>query len=143
MASQDLHSDIKTEIGFKLQVVDTDEYWVGKVIDTQNYESIEFVWASGDITDGVFRISFQHGDEAEGAAILDETAVSDEWIVGNATKVLDNTMSNSTNRYGYVGKKRYVKCEIKPDAGITTGGIMGIVMEKSNPRNAPVPEEHV
>lgn len=139
MASQDLHSDVKTELAFNIQLVNTTEGWLGNIIDTQNYESIEFIWASGTITDGTYTLTFQHGEASD---LSDASTVDSSRIIGSATKTLTAAMDNTTNRYGYVGHKRYVRCNIQP-AGVTTGGTMGILMVKSNPRNAPIAEEHV
>lgn len=139
MSSQDLHSNVKTSIALNFALINDEFQRVGAIIDTENFESIEIIWAGGVITDGDYWTYFEHGDESD---MSDAIVILPQWMIGDQTYVLTSAHANSTNRYGYVGKKRYIRCHINP-TNITSGGYMGMVAIRSNPRNTPIPEEHV
>lgn len=149
MSSQDLHSNIKTQVAlhFVNQNPITTDPILGTIIDTcptseneTGYESIEFIWVTGVVLGalGEFGISFKHGDQAD---LSDAEVVDSKWLIGNTAKTFKIDENHKTNRIGYVGKKRYIRCQIDV-ISVGSEAILGVVAVLSNPRNAPRPPEY-
>lgn len=149
MASQDLHSNIKTQVAvhFGSYNTITPDPLVGVIIDTNptgadetGYESLEFVWITGVILGalGSYKLAFTHGDTSD---LSDGVTVPAEFLLGNTEKVFRIDENHKTNRVGYVGKKRYVRCDITvPEVGSEL--VTGVLAVLSNPRSAPRPPEY-
>jgi len=146
MASQDLHSNIKTQVAVNIGTYITAGTTTGHIIDTNpitstetGYESLEFIWITGTIVGalGTFKLHFIHGSESD---LSDGVAVDPKWLIGNYGKVFGQDENHLTNRVGYVGKERYVRCDLEV---LTEGsdGTMGVVAILGMPRNAPRPDE--
>lgn len=144
MASQDLHNNIYTKTALDFRTYDLFEKVTGNTIDTNpnssaetGYESIEFILAIGSITGyGAIQVEFEHGDAAN---MSDAEIVDSNWILGNTAKTFNQNEIDSTSRYGYVGKKRYVRCNLHVPSGDIA--IMGVIAVLSNPRHAARPDE--
>lgn len=113
---------------------------VGAIIDTNDYESLEFVITSGTITTGTFTAILDDGDVAN---LSDSAAVVDDNLLGKdpaqATGVavaFAVTDDDETYRFGYIGKKRYVRMSLL-GASTPVGEFVGHAI-LGNPRNAPV-----
>lgn len=80
---------------------------VGNVIDTQGFESLEYIYMFDDLnaspTDGVFNFLYEEDDDISfGSA----TTVPADQILGDTTTIIiDN--SDFTRRVGIIGKKRF------------------------------------
>lgn len=130
MASQDMHNNIDERIALNTQVIASDTTTAGVIIDTQGYESVEFIVQAGVVTAGDVTPLLEDGDDS---GLSDAAAVAADFRLGSLV-LLDT--SNTLTRFGYVGKKRYVKLSVVTanSANLTVGGTVIL----SNPRTAPV-----
>lgn len=130
MASQDLHSNIDERNAFDTQLINTSTTTVGEIIDTQGYESIEFIFKAGVVSAGDITPILEDGDDS---ALSDEAVVTSTFRLG-ALVALDAT--DGITRFGYVGKKRYVRLSALSDG--TTDLTVGGTAILSAPHDAPV-----
>ena len=135
MSSQDLHNNIKTSVGLDVAAITTDTTTNGNIIDTQGYESLEFVLVSATITDGDYVPALVYGDESN---LSDAAAVPSDFVIGSYADAsfTEDTDDNQTRRVGYVGHKRYVRLDIVSTT-TTTGGTIGALAILSNAHDKP------
>lgn len=131
MASQDLHNQIDERVAFDTQLINSDTTTNGNIIDTQGYESVEFIMQAGVVTTGNVNPILVEGDDS---GLSDVGTVSAANTLGSLVE-LDTT--NDITRFGYVGKKRYVRVNVL-SAGSTASLTVGVTVILSNPRSAPV-----
>ncbi len=112
----DIHHTSEAQIAFANADITTDTTTNGAIIDTKDSTALEFILASGTITDGDYTVSLQHGDDP---GLSDTAAVAVEETLGVA--VYTDSDSDTAKRLGYIGKKRYVQIEIL-SANTSTGG---------------------
>lgn len=131
MSSKDLHNNVLQRIAFNGATINTDTTTAGNIIDTQFYESIEFVMQVNAYTLGTVTPLIQDGDSS---TLTDAAAVSDTFLLGTeAAAAL--TAANTSSRIGYVGKKRYVRL-----SAVTTASAnlyFSALAILGNPHNAP------
>lgn len=87
---------------------------VGQIIDSQGYDSVTYVIATGSLADAdaTFTVLLEDGDNS---ALSDAAAVDDKYLLG--TEVLAAFQyddDNETRKLGYVGPKRYTRLTITP-----------------------------
>jgi hypothetical protein len=117
MLVNDLHHNSKAEIALVAQTVTTGTV-DGAIIDTADFEALEFLLQSGTLTDGAFAVTLVHGDDS---GLSDVTDVSAEEMLGDASFAV--TDDDTAKRVGYTGKKRYVRLKIVA-TGASSGGPM-------------------
>lgn len=103
MGSQDMHNRIDERIALNAQTIASDTTTNGVIIDTQGFESVEFILSVGAVTAGDVTGALQEGDDS---GLSDAAAVSSDNTVGSLV-TLDTL--NTLTRFGYVGKKRFVR----------------------------------
>lgn len=134
MASEDLHSIINNKVALNYGAISTNTTTVGSIIDTKNFESLEFIIYSGTITDGTFTPKLEAGDEADGS---DFAEVDEAFILGTiANATFTGANDNATKRIGFVGHDRYVRLSLV-STSVTSGGSLGAVALLGHARNAP------
>lgn len=106
-----------------------------QTIDRKGYESLEFIYISGTVTDGVFTVTMYEGDASN---MSDETAVAAADILGTSPVFTGTTSADddAVKRFGYKGSKRYVRCKAV-QSGATTGGYLAAVAILGKPRYLP------
>ena len=77
----------------------------GEIIDTENFEALEFVILTKTITDGDYAVLLQEGDNS---ALSDAATVAAAETLGSPD-FDDDTDDDAVARVGYIGKKRYVR----------------------------------
>lgn len=116
MPSKDLHNAIKAVLALA-PVVATDNTVLNTgIIDTQGFESCEFVIATGTLADvdATFAVTLTAGDDA---ALADGAAPAASELLGTlALASFTFAADNVTKKIGYVGIKRYIKLTITPAA---------------------------
>lgn len=133
---RDLHSNIGTGIALGNQNITTNTTTVGEIIDSQGFESMEFIVSSGTITDGAYALKLEQGDDAALADAADVPAADILGVLTGFVAADDDT----TKRVGSIGKKRYQRLSIV-STGVTTGGTnFSSVAVKGHPHSAPVAE---
>lgn len=112
---RDLHNNIHPLAGIVPVAARTDDTAiVSTIVDTQGYNSCEFVIITGANTDAdaTFTVLVQDGDASN---LSDAAAVSDDELLG--TEALASFAfgdDNETRKIGYVGGKRYVRVTVTP-----------------------------
>lgn len=138
MASIDMHSTVFIANALNNQTIATDTTTQGAIIDTHGYESLEFVFKSGTITDGTYTPLIEDSDDS---GLSGSSAVSDTFLVG--TEVGARFVAaddNAVTRLGYVGKKRYVRASLV-STGTTSGATgMGAIAVLGHARYQPTAE---
>lgn len=132
---KDLHNNVHPSGVACITVTDTTAI-VSGIIDTQGYNSLEFLIATGTLADvdATFTVLVEDGDDS---ALSDNAAVADSELLG--TEVLAAftfAEDDSARKIGYVGNKRYVRCTVTPVAN-TGSAPIAIIPLQSHPENAP------
>jgi len=128
----DMHHNVFQSVALETQAITANGTVNGEIIDTQGYNSIEFVFISSTITDGAYAVKIQEGDEVGGGDMADVAA---ELILGVAD--FADTDDNVAKRIGSLGKKRYQRAVVT-GSGITAGGTLSAVAIQGAPWSAPV-----
>lgn len=87
---------------------------VGQIIDSQGFDSVTYVIATGSIADAdaTFVVLLQHSDSSD---LAGDEAVDDSELLGTevlaAFKFDDD---NETRKLGYIGSRRYTRLTITP-----------------------------
>lgn len=130
----DLHNEATSRLGRTLAAITTNTNTDGAIIDTAQYESLEFYMISGTITDGVYTAQLFHGNDP---ALSDGVQLTGEEALGASTAIFNLAAdSNKTRRIGYVGKKRYVRLRLV-STGVSTGGTVGAIAVLGSPLHGP------
>lgn len=135
MASRDFHHCCKTVVALAPQAIAANGAKVGEIIDTAGFESVEFVIASGALTDGDYTPSFEEGDTAN---LADTGAVAAGDLLGTlagATFALAD--DKLTKKIGYRGAKRYVRLTVTAANIAGAGGLVGAIAVLGHPRTQP------
>lgn len=100
----------------------------GAGIDLRGYQAAVVIVDAGTITDGTHTISLEESDDDS-----TYTAVAAADLQGSFA----NVASNTPQKVGYIGGKRYIRA-VTTVSGATTGGIYGVSVIKGRPDIAPV-----
>ncbi len=100
----------------------------GAGIDLRGYQAAVVIVDAGTITDGTHTISLEESDDNS-----TYTAVAATDLQGSFA----NVASNTPQKVGYIGGKRYIRA-VTTVSGATTGGIYGVAVIKGRPDIAPV-----
>ncbi len=131
---RDLHSNIDDRMALDPAAISTNTTTVGNIIDSLDFESLEFIVAMGTITDGAYALLLEEGDDA---ALADAAAVPADETLGALTGFVAAD-DDSTKRVGSIGKKRYQRLSIV-STGVTTGvNMASAIAVLGNPKTAPV-----
>lgn len=128
---RDLHSNIVPAVALNLQTISSDTTTAGNIIDLQGFESCEFVFVTGTVTDGDYTVLIQEGDDSglsDAAAVADADLLGTEALASFAADTDDNVLS----KIGYKGSKRYVRLSIV-STNTSSGAVVGAVAIKGHP----------
>ena len=132
MASRDLKNNIKIVNGVNITSITTNTTTGGVEVDTQGYESVTIEVITGARTDGTVTPLLQETDVAGSYS----GSVADEDLIGLEADAALSEL-NRRSRFGYIGKKRYVKVSLV-STSVTTGLTAGASVILGNPKSAPV-----
>lgn len=131
---RDLHNNINVARGISpASIISANGTTTGQTIDVADFDSLEFLFLAGAITDGTFTVTIYEGDTAN---MSDEAAVADADLLGTEP-VLTSADANAVKRVGYKGSKRYVRAKVV-QTGATTGGFLSCIVLQGHPKTAPV-----
>lgn len=137
MTMKDLHNNIKVVTAITPLVITNNTASVSAIIDTQGYESLEFVIALGTMNDSdtTCAVLVEDGNDAN---LSDYAAVADEFLLGTETEAgFQYDDDGETRKIGYVGPKRYVRLTVTPSNN--TGNIpLAALALLGHPNVAPV-----
>lgn len=100
----------------------------GTGVDLQGFEAALVVLSPGTITDGTHTPKLQESDDNSS---FSDVAAAD--LIGSFAALASNTIQ----KVGYKGAKRYVRAVVTV-SGATTGGVYAATIVKGNARTAPV-----
>lgn len=124
MGQRDAHNSVEQKSALDIQAISTDTTTVGNIIDLANVEAVEFFIAAGTITDGLYAILLEHGDDS---GLSDAAAVPDSQLLGTeALAAFGTADDDKVSRIGYIGDKRFVRLSLVSTA-TATGGTLGAV----------------
>lgn len=133
----DLHHQVKAAVALDSQTISTDTTTNGNVIDTLDFESLEFLVLSGAITDGTYTLLLEESDEVTFGG--EETAVPADQILGDTVDFVAAD-DDAVRRIGSIGKKRFQRLSIV-STGTTSGGVFAALAVLGHPRNIAVAEQ--
>ena len=87
-------------------------------VDTAGYYSTTLLVVPGTLTDGTFALALQESDDNSTF-----TAVATGDMIGS----LANIASNTIQKVGYIGSKRYVRIAVTVTGSPATGAVFGIL----------------
>ncbi len=132
----DLHHTSKALIALANQNITTDTTTAGAIIDTAGFEALEFLLASGTITDGAYAVKIQEGDNSD---LSDAADVSAEETLGNADYALAD--DDTPKRIGYIGKKRYARIVVTSTSTSTGGTNFSALALLANASHQPTSDQ--
>lgn len=127
----DIHALVQGLVALKLQDIDSDTTTVGEIIDTLDWEAIEFMIMSGTLTDGAFAVQLFEGDEDD---MADEAQVADAMDIIGSIPSFALTEDDTIKSFGYVGNKRYLRIKVVSTA-TTDGGFFAAMAVQGKPRH--------
>jgi hypothetical protein len=109
---------------------------VGQIIDSQGFDSLEYIIATGSIADvdATFTVLLEDGNNS---GLSDAAAVADADLLG--TEVLAAFQfddDNETRKLGYKGNKRYTRLTITP-VNNASAAVISAVAILGHPEIAP------
>lgn len=134
MTSMDMHTKINPSSGLNIQTIGSNTTTNGVIIDTQNFESVEWLIFSGTITDGTYVPVIE---ESADSGLSGATTVGTDFLLGTAANAtFTATDDNVVKRIGSVGKERYQRLSLT-STGVTTGATIGVIAVLGNARHQP------
>lgn len=139
----DIHSNGDFAIALDLAAITTNTTTVGNVIDTAAFDAIEFVLATGVITDGDYDLIVEHATDV---GMSDAETVPAAELLGIATQL---SASDLLTRIGYIGgtladgtfaKRQFLRVSIV-STNTTTGGTMGVLACQRHQKHQPVADQ--
>lgn len=132
MTTKDMHNVITPAVALNAAAITSSTTTAGNIIDTQGFESLEFLLTIGTRTDGTYTPLIEDGADS---GLSDAAAVADGYLLGTEAGAA-LTASNTMSRIGYIGGKRYVRLSVV-SSGVTSGvAAAAAVAIKGNPHLA-------
>ena len=133
---RDLHNQIKCSLAEPpVAAVTNDDPYVSAILDTQDFDSAEFVGIFGTNTDAnaTFTVLFEDGNDS---GLSDNAAVADADLLGVEAMGLDFADDNKVFKIGYKGSKRYLRVTVTP-SGNTGNIFFAAARIQGHPRTLP------
>lgn len=137
MASRDLMNNITPKVAIAPVVVTDGTAQTSDAIDTQGYESVTFVIATGTLADAdaTWTVTVYEGSTSTQG---DHTAVADADLIGTEALAGFTFADDSEGRkIGYRGSERYVSIKIDDDTANTGNAPMCAIALLGHPHSAP------
>ena len=134
---RDLHNNITVKRAISPVDGANNTALVSQIIDRQDYQSLEFVIATGTLADAdaTFTVLVEDGDASN---LSDASAVDDKYLLGTeAGASFLFSDDDAVKKIGYKGPKRYVRLTITP-ANNTGSDPISAVAILGMPKLAPV-----
>ena len=131
-----MEQDLNTEVQIAMAITPVAATAIadGSVIDTLGFESIVFAIFSGTLGTGTIDFTLEESDEVTFGGEENDVAAGD--LIGTPPTILA-TEDDSVFRFGYIGKKRFLRLQ-NVETAAWTSMIHGAVAILSNPKTRPV-----
>jgi len=103
----------------------------GVTVDLSGYRSIMFLAHVGTVTDGTFAFDPEESDDDSTWTNVAAGDLSGAFV--NATSSADDTVQE----VGYLGSKRYVRCNLTVTGSPSTGGAIGVTVVRGGAITKP------
>ena len=103
----------------------------GTGVDLAGYRSAMFIAHLGTITDGTFAFDPEESDDNSAWTNIDSGDLSGSFT--NGTSSADDTVQE----VGYLGTKRYIRCNVTVTGSPSTGGAIGVTVVRGRPITKP------
>lgn len=103
----------------------------GVTVDLAGFTKAMFVAHIGTITDGTFAFDPEESDDDSTWSNISASDLSGAFV--NATSSADDRIQE----VGYLGSKRYVRCNMTVTGSPSSGGAIGIAVIKAGARTLP------
>ncbi|MBI1274200.1 MAG: hypothetical protein GC131_08995 [Alphaproteobacteria bacterium] len=130
MATRDLANNV--DVAQSLVPAARSATGTGSAIDLRGYGSAMVVVSFGVWTDGTHTPSLEHS--VDGTSF---SAVGTADISGTFSAVSGTGGSNTVQRVGYIGERRYVRALMTVTSG-TSGALSSVNIARGHPHNAPL-----
>lgn len=129
MARRDINKDVAVAETLSPNIVTSTT--AGDTVDLLGFRQAMFVAHIGTITDGTYAFDPEESDDASTWTNIAAGDMSGSFT--NASSSADDTIQE----VGYLGSKRYVRCNVTVTGSPSDGGPIGITVIKGAPRQAP------
>ena len=134
MANREIGSLFKAEVATAAGTINTDTTTAGGLIDMQGYDSLTFLIHTATFTAGTITPAIVDGDTTSPTDAVDDAELSvTEASVAFTTAAADD---NAVKKISYLGKKRYVKCNLV--SASSANAVIGVIAIKGKAGIAPV-----
>ncbi len=133
MTAIDEHTTVLPSFGLNISTINTDTTTAGAIIDTQDFESLEYYILSSTIVLGTFTPLLEESDDS---GMAGSNVIDSDFLLGtiaNATFTL--TDDDTVKRIGTVGKKRFVRLSLVSTG--TADGVIGALAVLGHARTQP------
>lgn len=103
----------------------------GSTVDLAGFQKAAFVAHIGTITDGTYAFDPEESDDGSSWSNIDSADLSGSFT--NATSAADDTIQE----VGYLGTKRYIRCNVTVTGSPSTGGPIGVTVIRAGARTLP------
>lgn len=103
----------------------------GATVDRAGFRTAMFVAHLGTITDGTFAFDPEESDNGTDWTNIDSGDLSGAFVSG--TSAADDRVQE----VGYLGSKRYIRCNLTVSGSPSTGGAVGVTVILGSPRTLP------
>lgn len=122
MAARDLHNNIKPLVGLNVTAIGSNTTTNGNVIDTQGFDSVEYLTTSGTVTDGTFTPVLEQADDLAFSVNV-ETIPTVQLLgtIADATFVAAD--DDAVKKIGVLNNRQFVRLSYA-STGVTTGATL-------------------
>lgn len=103
----------------------------GATVDLSGFTKAAFVAHIGTITDGTFAFDPEESDNGSDWTNIAAGDLSGAFV--NATSAADDRVQE----VGYLGTKRYIRCNLTVTGSPSTGGAVGVTVIRAGARTLP------
>lgn len=129
MARRDINKDVAVAETLSPNIVTSTT--AGDTVDLLGFRQAMFVAHIGTITDGTYAFDPEESDDDSTWTNIAAGDMSGSFT--NASSSADDTIQE----VGYLGSKRYIRCNVTVTGSPSDGGPIGITVIKGAPRQAP------
>lgn len=97
----------------------------GATVDRAGFRKAMFVVHAGTVTDGTFTLDPEESDDGSSWSNIDSAD-----RVGSFTAITSSA-DDGVQQVGYIGEKRYVRCNVTVTGSPSTGGAVGVTVVKA------------